>query len=115
MKILASKINAKENQTRFVVLAKKDHSLTKKDKTSIVFSGKKDRPGSLHDILAVFSARKINLTKIESRPSKKTLGDYYFFADMEGHRKSRVVADALKEVKKRSSFLKVLGSYPKAK
>jgi prephenate dehydratase len=115
LKILASKINAKENQTRFVVLAKKDHSLTKKDKTSIVFSGKKNRPGSLHDILAVFAARKINLTKIESRPSKKTLGDYHFFADMEGHRKSRVVAEALKEVKKRSSFLKVLGSYPKAK
>jgi prephenate dehydratase len=55
------------------------------------------------------------LTKIESRPSKKTLGDYYFFADMEGHRQDKSLAEALKEIKKQSSFLKLLGSYPRAK
>ena len=115
LKILASKINAKENQTRFVVLAKKDHGRTGKDKTSIVFSILRDRPGGLHDILEVVAVRNINLTKIESRPSKKTLGDYYFFADMEGHRQDKSLAEALKEIKKQSSFLKLLGSYPRAK
>lgn len=114
LKILASKINAKENKTRFAVLAKQDHPRTGRDKTSIVFAGKKDKPGSLHDILSVFAVRNINLTKIESRPSKKALGDYYFFADMEGHQQDPVVAEALQEVKKKASFLKLLGSYPAA-
>jgi prephenate dehydratase len=115
MKVLASRINAKENKTRFIVLAKRDHKPTGRDKTTIVFSGKKDIPGSLHDILGEFASRNINLTKIESRPSKKALGDYYFFADFEGHRTTPKVASALSGVKKRASFLKVLGSYPKAK
>jgi prephenate dehydratase len=115
LKILAEKINAKENQTRFVVLAKSDHAPTGKDKTSVVFSILKNRPGGLHDILEVFAVRNINLTKIESRPSKKALGDYFFFADMEGHRKQKVLAEALKEIKKGASFLKLLGSYPRAK
>lgn len=114
LKVLASKINAKENQTRFIVLTKKDHARTGKDKTSIIFSILKDRPGGLHDVLEVFAVRNINLTKIESRPSKKALGDYYFFADMEGYRKDKKVAEALKDIKKQASFLKVLGSYPKA-
>lgn len=115
LKVLAARINAKDNQTRFVVLAKKDHKRTGHDKTSIVFSIRMDRPGGLHDALAVFARRNINLTKIESRPSKKTLGDYYFFADMYGHQQDRVVAEALREMKKKTSFLKVLGSYPRAK
>lgn len=115
MKVLASNINAKENKTRFIVLAKKDHKPTGRDKTTIVFSGKKDRPGSLHAILGEFASRNINLTKIESRPSKKSLGDYYFFADFEGHRTSSKVASALDGIKKQASFLKILGSYPRAK
>jgi prephenate dehydratase len=115
LKVLAEKINAKENQTRFVVLAKSDHAPTGKDKTSIVFSILKDRPGGLHDILEVFDVQNINLTKIESRPSKKTLGDYYFFADMVGHRQKKVLAEALAKIKKKASFLKILGSYPRAK
>ncbi len=113
LKFLAAKINAKDNMTRFVVLAKEDHRPTGRDKTSIVFSTRKDKPGSLHDILGVFALRNINLTKIESRPAKKALGDYYFFADMAGHRQDKVMAEALLEVKQRSSFLKILGSYPK--
>ncbi|KPJ64996.1 hypothetical protein AMJ44_11525 [candidate division WOR-1 bacterium DG_54_3] len=115
LKILAEKINARENQTRFVVLAKSDHAPTGKDKTSIVFSILKDRPGGLHDVLEVFAVRHINLTKIESRPSKKALGDYFFFADMEGHREKKILAEALKEIRKDASFLKILGSYPRAK
>ncbi|MDI6731041.1 MAG: prephenate dehydratase [Candidatus Margulisbacteria bacterium] len=113
LNILAKKINAKDNQTRFVVLAKKDHPRTGKDKTSIVFSIRKDRPGGLHACLAAFAAREINLTKIESRPSKKALGDYYFFIDMEGHRQDRIITGALAELKKQTGFFKLLGSYPK--
>ena len=115
LKVLAEKINAKDNQTRFVVLAKSDHPKTGKDKTSIVFSIRRDRPGGLHDILAVIAERNINLTKIESRPSKKALGEYYFFVDMEGHRKDKHIADVLALIKKDTSLLKGLGSYPKAK
>jgi prephenate dehydratase len=115
LKIVASRINARENRTRFVVLAKTDHPRTGKDKTSIVFSIATDRPGGLHDVLSEFAIRNINLTKIESRPSKKALGDYYFFADMQGHHQDKVIADALSEIKRKTSFLKLLGSYPKAK
>ncbi|MCU0641530.1 MAG: prephenate dehydratase [Candidatus Margulisbacteria bacterium] len=115
LRIVSVKINAPDNKTRFVVLAKKDHPRTGHDKTSIVFTIAKDRPGGLHDVLSEFAVRNINLTKIESRPSKKALGDYYFFADLEGHRADRTIADALQEIKRKASRLKLLGSYPKAK
>jgi len=115
LEVIAKKINAKDNQTRFVVLAKKDHARTGKDKTSIVFSIRQDRPGGLHNVLAVIAKRNINLTKIESRPSKKALGDYYFFIDMEGHRNDKLIKETIAEIKKKTSFLKLLGSYPKAK
>jgi prephenate dehydratase len=114
LKVLAARINSPDNKTRFVVLSKKDQPRTGRDKTSITFSTLRDQPGSLHDILSVFAVRNINLTKIESRPSKKALGDYYFFADMEGHRRDQPIAEALREVKNKSSFFKVLGSYPAA-
>jgi prephenate dehydratase len=114
LRIIASKINAKENKTRFIVLAKKDSAPTGKDKTSVVFSIEKDRPGGLHDILEVFAVKNINLTKIESRPSKKALGDYFFFADLMGHRREKIIAKALFEIKEKTSFFKMLGSYPKA-
>ncbi len=115
LKVIAAKINAQDNRTRFVVLSKTDHPRTGDDKTSIVFSIAKDRPGGLHDVLAEIAMRNINLTKIESRPSKKALGDYYFFADMQGHRTDAEIARALAEIKEKASFLKVLGSYPRAK
>jgi prephenate dehydratase len=115
LKVLAARINAHDNQTRFVVLAKKDHPRTGRDKTSIVFSIASDRPGGLHDVLSEFAIRDINLTKIESRPSKRALGDYYFFVDMQGHRQDKIIADALREIKRKASFLKLLGSYPRAK
>jgi prephenate dehydratase len=115
MNIVAKKINAQDNQTRFVVLAKKDHERTGKDKTSIVFSIAKDRPGGLHDVLSEFAVRNINLTKIESRPAKKVLGDYYFFADLQGHRNDPVISAALTEIKRKASFFKLLGSYPAAR
>jgi prephenate dehydratase len=113
--IIASNINDyPDNSTRFIVLGKKDHEKTGKDKTSIVFSIKKDKPGGLHYVLGEFAKRNINLTKIESRPTKRTLGDYFFFIDIQGHRADKKVSEALSEVKKKASFFKMLGSYPKA-
>jgi prephenate dehydratase len=113
LSIIDSNVNDyPDNATRFVVLAKKDHARTGDDKTSIVFSILKDRPGGLHDILGEFANRDLNLTKIESRPTKRTLGDYFFFIDMQGHRMDKVIAKALSEVKTKASFFKMLGSYP---
>jgi len=105
----------KDNMTRFVVLAKKDHPPTGEDKTSLVFSILRDRPGGLHNILGEFAMRGINLTKIESRPTKKTLGDYFFFIDLQGHREDPIVKEALEDIAKKVSFIKILGSYPCAK
>ncbi len=102
-----------KNVTRFLVIGKKDAARTGRDKTSIVFSTVADRPGVLHEILGAFATRKINLTKIESRPSKRALGDYLFFIDLVGHRDDKKVKEALREVEKKSSMLKVIGSYPK--
>ncbi|HTY13097.1 MAG TPA: prephenate dehydratase [Candidatus Omnitrophota bacterium] len=115
LSVIANKINAKDNQTRFVVLARADHKRTGDDKTSIVFSIAKDRPGGLHSVLFEFARRDVNLTKIESRPSKRALGEYFFFVDMQGHRDDTVIKDALANVKKRSAFFKLLGSYPRFK
>ena len=115
LSVIAKKINAKDNQTRFVVLSKKDHKRTGDDKTSIVFSIAKDQPGGLHEILSEFADRAINLTKIESRPSKRALGDYYFFVDMQGYRDDKQIKDALSKIKSKASFFKFLGSYPRFK
>lgn len=110
--IIAKDINSKDNQTRFVVLAKNDHKRTGDDKSSIVFSLPKDRPGGLHDVLMEFAQRGINLTKIESRPAKKALGDYYFFVDFQGHNDDSEVQNALKLIQSKVAFYKFLGSYP---
>ncbi len=114
LKVLVDNINTdEENTTRFLVISKKDGKRTGRDKTSIVFSTVRDRPGVLHEILGEFASRKINMTKIESRPSKKVLGDYLFFIDFEGHRDDTKVAETLRGVKKKTAMLKVLGSYPR--
>ena len=114
LKILKDEIQDGEiNLTRFVCVAKKDSKPTGHDKTSIVFSTAEDRPGILYEILGEFAARNINLTKIESRPSKKVLGDYLFFVDFEGHREDSRQREALETIKKKVAMLKVLGSYPK--
>jgi prephenate dehydratase len=116
LSVIAEKINDyPDNSTRFIVLSKKDHARTGNDKTSIVFSIAKDKPGGLYDILGEFARRNINLTKVESRPSKRALGDYFFFIDLEGHRSQKGVADALSLIKKRVAFFKLLGSYPHAR
>jgi prephenate dehydratase len=84
-------------------------------KTSLIIYLEKDRPGALHEILRAFAKRKINLTKIESRPSKKELGDYYFYIDFEGHVSDALIKDALEDIKSKVDTLKVLGSYPAIK
>jgi chorismate mutase/prephenate dehydratase len=99
------------NITRFLVIGKPDVPITHNDKTSIMFSIK-DRVGALHDMLMPFKKHKINLTKIESRPSKKKAWDYYFFLDLEGHREEPNVKRAIAELEKKCKLLKVLGSYP---
>ncbi len=106
--------NQKENYTRFIVLGKTVPEPTFKDKTSVVVYLQKDRPGALYKMLGEFASRDINLTKIESRPTKKALGDYLFYIDMEGHIMDEKVQRALKEIKKKAGMLRILGSYPKA-
>ena len=100
------------NQTRFVVLSNTDHEITGKDKTSIIFSIYEDRPGGLYDILGIFQKNNVNLTKIESRPSRRGLGKYMFFVDFNGHKDEKIITDIIDEIGEKSYFLKVLGSYP---
>lgn len=114
MRILAREIaDNPANYTRFFVLAKSDSQITGKDKTSIIFSAK-HVPGSLYHALGEFAKRKINLTKIESRPTKQKPWEYNFYLDFEGHRNEEPCAEALKALQKRTLFIKVLGSYPRA-
>ena len=101
------------NITRFLVISTMDVPPTGHDRTSLVFSIK-DKVGALHAMLTPFMKHKINLTKIESRPSKKKAWDYYFFVDCEGHQSDAKVARALSQLEGMCKFLKILGSYPAA-
>lgn len=103
--------DVKGNATRFLVVGKGSPVPTGCDKTSIVFAFAYDRPGNLYRALREFARREINLTKLESRPARKSLGDYLFFADLEGHREERIVAEALQGLRQQCSLLRVLGSY----
>jgi len=112
LKIVAADIeDSPHNITRFLVIGKNDVTPTGEDKTSIVFSIK-DKVGALYEMLAPFKKHHINLTKIESRPSKKKAWDYYFFVDLEGHLDEPRVKKALADLENKCRFIKVLGSYP---
>lgn len=114
LKVIAGNIeDSPNNITRFLVIGSNGAGPTGKDKTSIVFSIK-DRVGALHDMLVSFKKYRINLTKIESRPSKKRAWDYYFFVDLEGHIQDKNVAKALKELEADARYFKILGAYPQA-
>jgi chorismate mutase/prephenate dehydratase len=74
----------------------------------------KDKVGSLHDVLGVFRKNRINLSMIESRPSRKKAWDYYFFTDCEGHMTDSHIISAINELEKKCDFVKILGSYPRS-
>lgn len=114
LKVLQENVQTgQENETRFLCLSKEDSEPTGDDKTSVVFYTEEDRPGILYEILQEFATRNINLTKIESRPSKKALGDYLFFIDFEGHRKEEPIQEALEKINQKVATMKNAGSYPK--
>lgn len=103
------------NQTRFVLVSREGvPAPTGHDKTSIVVFQRADVPGSLLSILQEFAARAINLSKLESRPTKKGLGDYCFLIDLEGHVDDELVADCLRDLKSKQADVRFLGSYPAA-
>ena len=101
------------NETRFVILSQDDHEITSNDKTSLCFEFDGDSPGILSESLTEFAARNINLVKIESRPNKRRLGRYVFLVDIDGHRRTVEVKQALDSLQKKVSMLQIFGSYPK--
>ncbi len=114
LKIIARGIeDSSENYTRFLIIGKQSSERSGQDKTSIMFSIK-DRVGALHDMLVPFKKYNINLTKIESRPTKKKAWEYVFFLDFIGHIEDKKVKKALSELSNQCVYLKVLGSYPRA-
>ena len=96
------------------VISKEDSPKTGNDKTSIIFAAS-HTPGSLYSALGEFAKRGINLTKIESRPTKQKPWEYNFYLDFEGHRSQARCKEVIEVLRKNSAFLKLLGSYPKAK
>ncbi len=115
MKILAQEIEDNPNNfTRFFILAKHDSPPTGNDKTSVVFSVR-HRPGALYEFLKELASKNINLTKIESRPTRQRPWEYNFYLDFDGHHEDKAAREALDSLERTSLFVKVLGSYPKAK
>jgi prephenate dehydratase len=103
-----------EAETRFVVIGKQPGEASGRDKTSLIAFIAEDKPGALLQILTEFASRNINLTKLESRPTKRVLGEYCFFIDLEGHTDDPVIAEAIAAVDSQVAKLKSLGSYPRA-
>lgn len=101
------------NVTRFIALGRKDCPPTGDDKTSFCFGFHEDRAGTLVDALNELACEGINMTKLESRPSKEVLGQYIFWVDINGHRDEDHVAQALERIMAKTSLFKVCGSYPR--
>jgi len=115
MPIIAENIaNNFNNYTRFLILSKKESPETGNDKTSIILSIKHE-PGSLYRIIENFHKNNVNLTKIESRPTKTNTWEYNFYVDFEGHKNNSKIVEMLEKIKQESLFMKILGSYPSAK
>ena len=116
MKILDQGIeDMKKNYTRFFVISLNASTKpSKNDRTSIIFSVN-HTPGALFSILKEFSDRSINLTRIESRPTKETPWEYYFYLDFDGHEKDSKIKYVLKKIRLKTKYYKLLGSYKKGK
>jgi chorismate mutase/prephenate dehydratase len=115
LKILETGIqDSPDNTTRFLVIGHATCPPTGDDKTSLMFCVQ-DKPGALFSALEPFQNLKINMSKIESRPSKRKAWEYFFFVDIEGHAQDKKLVKALAGLGKHCSFLKILGSYPKTK
>jgi prephenate dehydratase len=115
MKVLDEGIEDKKNNyTRFLVLSKAQSKPTGHDGTSIIFSIR-HVPGTLYGILEEFEKRRINLTKIESRPTKEVPWEYNFYVDFEGHSHDKEIKDLIRVLKKKTLFIKILGSYKRGR
>ncbi|TGC09231.1 prephenate dehydratase [Methanolobus halotolerans] len=128
LEVLVPSIQDREqNHTRFLIMIRSgdaaagsqypaENPAVKKGiytgKTSMIVGLDRDRPGALYEILEEFACRKINLTRIESRPSKRALGDYVFYIDLEGHISDDIIKDAIYNIESKVGMLKMLGSYP---
>jgi prephenate dehydratase len=114
LEILAEHIETNPNNyTRFVVISEERAKRAEKNKTSLVFAVK-NVPGALYSILGAFANRNINLTKLESRPRRDRPWEYIFYVDFEGHREDDAWREALNDVREKATFVKILGSYPRA-
>ncbi len=114
LEILAPEIETNvNNYTRFLAISKRKAEPAKKNKTSLVFAAK-HVPGALYRVLGIFATRNINLTKLESRPSRDRPWEYVFYTDFEGHLDSEIYQEAMTELQEQATFVKILGSYPKA-
>jgi len=114
LEVVAANIEDQPNNTtRFVVIGSHMPAPCGRDKTSLAMSTL-NRPGAMHDLLAPFAQHGVDMTRMESRPSRTGLWEYVFFVDLKGHQQEPHVARALAEVRSRASFLKILGSYPAA-
>jgi chorismate mutase/prephenate dehydratase len=103
-----------DNTTRFLVISQRASRRSSRDITSILFSIKRDVVGALYKALEPFYQHGVNLTRIESRPTRARAWEYVFFCDFEGHVEDAHVASAIAELRPRCDFVKVLGSYPQA-
>ncbi|MDR5694316.1 MAG: prephenate dehydratase [Armatimonadota bacterium] len=113
LQVLASGIETNpDNYTKFLAIGREPAPYTPVSKTSLVFATR-NVPGALYRALGVFATREINLTKLESRPSRRRPWEYIFYLDFEGHLQDSACREALEELKKYTTFLKILGSYPK--
>jgi len=114
LNLLAANIEDQPNNaTRFVVIADQEVVPCGRDKTSLVMSAR-NRPGAMHELLAPFADHGVDMTRLESRPSRTGMWEYVFFVDLAGHQQDERVAQALEQLRGRASFLKILGSYPAA-
>lgn len=114
LQVLASNIEDRpDNTTRFLVIGNVETKPSGADKTSLMLSGK-NQPGALYRLLTPLARQKINMTRIESRPSRRSKWEYVFFIDIEGHARDRAVAKVLTALEREAAFYKCLGSYPKA-